>query len=63
MCLDCGCNQPDDRHGDDRHLIMQDIVDAAKASQKPVDKAMQNIDQAVRQVMEGKIQSKAYQPG
>ena len=25
MCLDCGCGEPNERHGDDRHIVMDDI--------------------------------------
>ncbi|MCD6030785.1 MAG: hypothetical protein K0S78_2959, partial [Thermomicrobiales bacterium] len=32
MCLDCGCGEPNERHGDNRHIIMDDVKAAAEAS-------------------------------
>jgi hypothetical protein len=29
MCISCGCMMPDDNHGDERYIVMQDIVEAA----------------------------------
>ena len=31
MCVSCGCGEPNERHGDDRH-ITQDDLDAAAAA-------------------------------
>ncbi len=62
MCLDCGCMEPDERHGDERHLIMQDLVDAAKANTKPAEKTFETVEATVRQVFEGKLKSKAWKP-
>ena len=49
MCLDCGCGEPNERHGDDRHIIMDDIQAAAKASEISVDEAKRNIVDALSQ--------------
>ncbi len=62
MCLDCGCNKPDERHGNKSHLIMQDLVDAAKANEKPVPKIFENIENTTKQVIEGKLKSSAWKP-
>jgi hypothetical protein len=62
MCLDCGCMKPDDRHGDKRHIIMQDFVEAAEASDLPVQEALRNIDQATRKVADGTLKSQAWTP-
>ena len=43
MCLDCGCGEPNERHGDDRHIVMDDIRAAAAASEISVDEAKRNI--------------------
>jgi len=43
MCLDCGCGEPNERHGDDRHIIMDDIRAAAEASGISVEEATRNI--------------------
>lgn len=62
MCLDCGCMMPDERHGDERHLIMQDLVDAAKANTKPAEKTFETVEATVRQVFAGKLKSRAWKP-
>jgi hypothetical protein len=49
MCLDCGCGEPSERHGDDRHIVMDDIQAAAKASEISVDEAKRNIVEALSQ--------------
>ncbi len=63
MCLDCGCKLPDTRHGDERHLIMQDLVDAAKASKQDTVRIFKNMEEATRMVFEGKLQSESWKPG
>jgi hypothetical protein len=49
MCLDCGCGEPNERHGDDRHIIMDDVKAAAEASEISVDEAARNISEGMRQ--------------
>jgi hypothetical protein len=49
MCLDCGCGEPNERHGDDRHITMDDVKGAAEASEISVDEAARNIADGVRQ--------------
>ena len=50
MCLDCRCGEPNERHGDDRHITMNDVKAAADASEISVDEAARNIADGVRQV-------------
>ena len=47
MCVSCGCNRPNDQHGDSRHITMQQIEEAARASSKTPQEVAQNIQQAV----------------
>ena len=49
MCLDCGCGEPNERHDDDRHIIMNDIQAAATASEISVEEAKRNIIEALSQ--------------
>jgi hypothetical protein len=49
MCLDCGCGEPNERHGDDRHITVDDVKAAAEASEISVDEAARNIADGVRQ--------------
>ncbi len=47
MCLDCGCNKPNDDHGDSRHITLDKLTAAAKASNISVPKAVENIQHGV----------------
>jgi hypothetical protein len=49
MCLDCGCGEPNERHGDDRHIIMDDVRAAAEASEISLEEAARNISDGLRQ--------------
>lgn len=49
MCLDCGCGEPNERHGDERHIIMDDVKAAAEASELSVEEAARNISDGMRQ--------------
>lgn len=48
MCLDCGCGEPNERHGDDRHITMDDVKAAAQASEISVEEAGKNIAEGLR---------------
>jgi hypothetical protein len=52
MCLDCGCGKPNESHGDDRHITMDDVREAAKASEISVEEAMRNMTDTMRQVQQ-----------
>lgn len=49
MCLDCGCGEPNAQHGDERHITMDDVKAAAKASDITLDEATKNITDGLRQ--------------
>lgn len=49
MCLDCGCGEPNDRHGDDRHITLDDVRAAAEASEISLEEAKRNITEGLRQ--------------
>jgi hypothetical protein len=53
MCLDCGCGKPNDAHGDNRHITMDQLEAAAKASEITPQKAAQNILDGVKQAQSG----------
>jgi hypothetical protein len=46
MCASCGCGKLHDDHGDDRHLTLDDLEDAAEAAGIDVQEVAQNILQA-----------------
>jgi hypothetical protein len=57
MCLDCGCGELNESHGDSRHITMDSIRSAAQASEISVDEAMRNISDGLRQAQESSGQT------
>jgi hypothetical protein len=47
MCLSCGCGQPNEDHGDARHITMEELEEAARAADISTQEAARNISQAV----------------
>ena len=45
MCLNCGCGKPEDRHGDDANITMDDLRKAGDANDQDLDQVMANIEQ------------------
>ena len=43
MCLSCGCGEPDDNHGDPRHITTEMLQAAAEAAEITPDEAAHNI--------------------
>ncbi len=48
MCASCGCGKLNDDHGDDRHLTLDDLEQAAEAADLNLSEVAQNIQQAVQ---------------
>lgn len=49
MCLDCGCGELNESHGDSRHITMDSIQSAAQAAEISVEEAIRNISDGLRQ--------------
>ncbi|MER3436549.1 MAG: hypothetical protein C4346_02375 [Chloroflexota bacterium] len=47
MCLDCGCGQPHDDHGDPRHITLERLEQAAEASGISVTDVVHNLQEGV----------------
>lgn len=43
MCMNCGCGQPNNDHGDRRNITMNDLDQAAQAAGITREQAMQNM--------------------
>lgn len=43
MCLSCGCGEPNNDHGDPRHITQEDLAKAAEAAGITPEKAAENI--------------------
>lgn len=48
MCLTCGCGDPNDSQGDNRHITMDDMKKAAEAAEISVDEAVKNLNETVK---------------
>jgi hypothetical protein len=46
MCLNCGCGQPDDDHGNEANITMDDLRRAGEANGQDVDQTVANIEKA-----------------
>lgn len=60
MCLSCGFRMPDDDHGDERYIVMQDLVDAAVADNATVEQTWRNMVETMRDVLAGRLKSEAW---
>ena len=43
MCVSCGCGEPNERHGDDRHITQDDLNQAAEAANITPEEVVRNI--------------------
>ena len=48
MCLSCGCGEPDDNHGDPRHITTENLEEAAAAAEITAEEAANNIVEALK---------------
>jgi hypothetical protein len=46
MCLSCGCGEPNAKHGDDRHITLEDLEEAAKAAGISLEEVLRNLEAA-----------------
>jgi hypothetical protein len=48
MCVSCACGRPNDNHGDNRNITMDQIQQAASAAGKSPSDVARNIQQSVQ---------------
>ena len=51
MCLNCGCGQPNERHGNDANITLDDVRRAGEANGQSVEESLRNMGMAARQVV------------
>jgi hypothetical protein len=54
--------EPDERHGDERHITLQDVVDAAEANDEDVAATWRTMAETFRRVQDGSLESEAWSP-
>ena len=53
MCLNCGCGQPNERHGKEENITLDDVRRAGEANGQSVEESLRNMGMAARQVVMG----------
>lgn len=53
MCLNCGCMDPKDDHGDSSNITLDDMQKAAKANDQDLDEAFDNMERTYHQAVVG----------
>jgi hypothetical protein len=60
MCMNCGCNLPDDRHGNDANITMDDLRRAGEANGQDLDTTMANMERTWHQSEEAQGVSQGH---
>jgi len=47
MCVSCGCGKPNDKHGNESNITMDELKNAAKAANEDVADVAKNIAESV----------------
>ena len=63
MCLSCGCGEPNESHGDSRHITMDQLQGAAQAAGISAQEAAQNIVNGLPQAQGGQGQGQGQRSG
>jgi hypothetical protein len=53
MCMNCGCMQPNDEHGNPANITLEEMRKAAEANGQSLDETISNIDRTYREEVEG----------
>src|SRR5687767_6397472 len=59
MCMSCGCKQPNEDHGDERNITLQDLEDAGQAGEVGTQEVVRNIQEGFQQFGQGQGQYQA----
>jgi hypothetical protein len=46
MCMNCGCGEPEERHGNDANITLTDLRRAGEANGQDLDTTMGNLERA-----------------
>lgn len=58
MCLNCGCGSYDDHMADDRNITLKELANAAIANDMPAGETKRNIQKALENISDDKLQQK-----
>jgi hypothetical protein len=63
MCLNCGCGEPNESHGNDANITLDDVRRAGEANGQSVEESLRNMGMAARQVVMGQAEQQGSQGG
>jgi hypothetical protein len=49
MCMNCGCMEPNEEHGNPANITLEGLRKAAEANGQTLEESISNIDQTYRQ--------------
>lgn len=53
MCLNCGCGELNEKHGNEANITLDDVRRAGEANGQSVEESLRNMGSAARQVVMG----------
>ena len=53
MCLNCGCGELNEKHGNDANITLDDVRRAGESNGQSVEESLRNMGMAARQVVSG----------
>lgn len=56
MCLNCGCGELNEKHGNEANITLDDVRRAGDANGQSVEESLRNMGMAARQVVSGQDQ-------
>ena len=62
MCLDCGCDRPEDDHGDPRHITYSRLRAAALASKIDPEEAAGRVLAAIKRIRDAACATEQPRP-
>ena len=61
MCLNCGCGQPNESHGNEANITLDDVRRAGEANGQSVEESLRNMGMAARQVVTAQGEHHAHE--
>jgi len=63
MCLNCGCGEPNESHGKEANITLDDVRRAGEANSQSVEESLRNMGMAARQVVMSPGEQSGPPPG
>jgi len=63
VCLNCGCGEPNESHGNEANITLDDVRRAGEANGQSVEESLRNMGMTARQVVMGQGENSGPPPG